>query len=254
MSPARHYKMIACEILYREICFCASRSKNIVDVTFLPKRLHDIGQKGMSARLQEEINKIDPGDYDAILLGYGLCNNGICGLHAPVPLVAARAHDCITLLMGSKQGYADYFQNNPGTYFYSTGWIERDDTKHDEGTIPSQLGINQTYDEYVAKFGEENARYLMDVLGDWLKNYKKLAYIDTHTGDFQAYKEQTQAEAKERNWEYEEIRGSVDLIQRMMDGDWEAKEYLVIPPKATVKASYDDDIIQHTDGLIGGSV
>ncbi len=42
-------KLIACEIFYRELCAAVARSVNQVDVEFLPKGLHDIGQAGMSA-------------------------------------------------------------------------------------------------------------------------------------------------------------------------------------------------------------
>jgi hypothetical protein len=244
MDVVRRYRMIACEIMYREVSACVSRSKNIVDVTFLPKGLHDIGQKKMGSRLQEEIDKTDESRYDAILLGYGLCNNGICGLHANLPLATPRAHDCITLLMGSREKYSDYFQQNPGTYFYSPGWIERNTSQGlGQETIPTQLGIDGTFEEYAAKYGEDNAHYLMDVLGSWLKNYTKLAYIDTQTGDFEHYKQQTQAEARERKWEYEEVPGSLELIQRLVDGDWGAEDFLVIPPGQTIKPTYREGVI-----------
>jgi hypothetical protein len=59
----------------------------------------------MSARIQESIDRVDPARHEAVLLGYGLCNNGVVGLHAPVPLVISRAHDCITLLLGSRERY-----------------------------------------------------------------------------------------------------------------------------------------------------
>jgi hypothetical protein len=247
MDVARRFKLVACEIMFREISACVSRSQNIIDVAFLPKGLHDIGQIKMSNRLQEEIDETDASRYEAILLGYGLCNNGICGVHASLPLAAPRAHDCITLLMGSRQKYSDYFQKNPGTYFYSPGWIERNTSQGlGEETIPTQLGINGTFEEYAAKYGEDNARYLMEVLGNWLKNYTKLAYIDTHTGDFERYKQQTQAEARERQWDYEEVDGSLDLLQRLVDGDWDAKDFLVIPPGRTIKPTYGDEVIQLT--------
>jgi len=38
--------------------------------------------------------------------------------------VVPRAHDCITLLLGSKERYAKLFGERPGTYWYSAGWLE----------------------------------------------------------------------------------------------------------------------------------
>ena len=75
-------KLISCEIFYREMCAAVARSPNQVDVEFLQKGLHDIGQAGMLARLQEAVDRVDGSRYDMILLGYGLCNNGIAGLVA----------------------------------------------------------------------------------------------------------------------------------------------------------------------------
>jgi hypothetical protein len=145
MTERKRFNLISCEILHREITWCVARCRNIIDVTFLPKGLHDVGECGMSGALQEAIDGVDASRCEAILLGYGLCNNGIRGLRATVPLVVPRAHDCITLLLGSKERYRDYFSCNPGTYFKSTGWIERDSSSSDDpDSIPSQLGLGGT--------------------------------------------------------------------------------------------------------------
>jgi len=44
---------------------------NQVDVEFLPKGLHDMGQAGMSARLAEVLAAVDETKYEAVL--FGLC-------------------------------------------------------------------------------------------------------------------------------------------------------------------------------------
>ena len=178
------------------------------------------------------------------MLGYGLCNNGISGLHASIPLVVPRANDCITLLLGSKEKYLDYFEHNPGTFFKSPGWVERDVNPNDsEESVTSQLGMNKTYQEYVEKYGEENAQYLTELLGDWFKNYKKLAYIDTNIGDFQEYKELTRQQATDKGWEYEEVQGSVSLLARLLSGVWDAEDFLVVPPTKIIQAVYDNEVI-----------
>ena len=118
--------ILSCEIMYREISYCVAKSKNIVDVKFLQKGLHDIGQEEMSKTLQAEINQVPKDKYEAILLGYALCSNGIKGLTTEEnTLVVPRAHDCITLLLGSKEKYSNYMAQHPGTFFRSTGWLER---------------------------------------------------------------------------------------------------------------------------------
>ena len=62
------------------------------------------------------------------------------------------AHDCITLLLGSRDRYSELFDRySGGTYWYSPGWIEQFKT-------PGRGYDEQTrYMEYVEKYGEDNA-------------------------------------------------------------------------------------------------
>ena len=91
-----------------------------------PRACTTSGGKPMAAKIQEAVDRTPEGVYDAILLGYGLCGNGLDGLTARhTRLVLPRAHDCIALLMGSRERYRAYFEANPGTYYRSTGWLER---------------------------------------------------------------------------------------------------------------------------------
>ncbi len=96
-------KVIACEIAHREICFAAARSRNLMDLEFLPQGHHDRPCVGR-AHVQECIDAVPAGKFDAILIGYGLCSNILVGLTTQhTPLVIPRAHDCITFFLGSKE-------------------------------------------------------------------------------------------------------------------------------------------------------
>lgn len=247
MIYGKRYKLIACEVLFREICSCAARCSSIVDITFLEKGLHDVGTKKMSERLQSEIDKVDAEKYDTILLCYGLCNNGILDLRSSLPVVIPRAHDCITLLMGSKEKYKDYFDSSPGTFFFSSGWLERNKDPGDtQDSIPTQLGMGKTYQEYAELYDEETAGYLFEVLGDWLKNYKKTTFINTKVGSEEFYRNKTKQFASEMKWEYEEVAGDTGLIFRLLNGDWNPEEFLVLPPDASVVPSNDENIIRQS--------
>jgi hypothetical protein len=240
----KRFKLIACEILFREASYCAALSRNIIDPVFLPKGLHDLGAEKMSRRLAEEVERTEADRYDAILLGYGLCNNGILGVKAGVRLVVPRTHDCIAILLGSRGKYDDFFANSPGTYFKSTGWTERDAPSAESSeSVTSQLGLNPDYRKFVEKYGEENAAYLMETMGDWLKNYTKFAYIDTGFGDFSAYKAEAAEEAKNRSLAYEELTGSIEFLMRLMDGDWDPESFLVLEPGQKIAPAYDGSIV-----------
>src|ERR1035437_7075587 len=92
---AMRLKLISCEVLYREMCDSIARSPHQVDVEFLPKGLHDLGGAEMRSRLQEAVDRAGPSQYEAVLMGYSLCGNGLLGLAArAIPIVVPRAHDC----------------------------------------------------------------------------------------------------------------------------------------------------------------
>ena len=103
------------------MCRLAAQCDHVVDVEFLRKGLHDAGQGTMLENIQRAVDEVSAQTYDAILLGYGRCNNGIAGLRAnDLPLVIPRAHDCITFFFGGRDRYEEYFFQNPGTYYRTT--------------------------------------------------------------------------------------------------------------------------------------
>ena len=249
-APLKRLLLIGCEIFFREAAAAIAESPCIIEVDFMPKSLHDIGEKAMSARLQERIDSAfasRPPDArpDAVVLLYGLCNNGIRGLRAPAPIVIPRAHDCIAVLLGSRARYDEHFQANPGTFYRSPGWIERDgDPDANPASVTRRLGITHDYAALVAKYGKDNADYLMETMGDWLKNYRKLSLIDTGVGPVEEYRRISRDEARERNWLYEELAGDAGLIRRLLNGDWNEEDFLVVPPGKTIAASNDEDVIR----------
>lgn len=240
-------KLIGCEIVYREICLAVSRSVNRVDIEFFPKGLHDIGSAKMSGRLQEALHRVDESRYDAILLGYALCNNGIVGLcSGSIPLVIPRAHDCITFFMGSKERYLEFFNANSGVYYETSGWLERGEEVTGELrqiSIQNQYGLGQSYEELAAKYGEENAQYLFEQLGNLTRHYSKCIYIDMGIEPDDRFERLAKAKADERGWQFEKISGEMGLIQRLVDGPWNESEFLVVPPGHRVTACYDENIL-----------
>ena len=242
--------VIACEVFCREAWAIAADSPYIIDTVFVTKSLHDIGERLMSSRLQEIIDSktLDvPVETrpDAIVLLYGLCNNGIRGLTAPVPLVVPRAHDCITLLLGSRTRYEQHFNGNPATFYRSPGWIERDSDPNDNpASVTSLLGLSRNYAELVEQFGEDNAQYLMETMGDWLKHYKRLCLITTGVGPEEEYRQCSRAQAEEKGWLYEEVAGDTSLIQRLLNGEWDERECLVLQPGQKIVASHEEGVIR----------
>jgi Protein of unknown function (DUF1638) len=239
-------KLISCEILFREICTALARSPHIVDVEFMPKGLHDIAGEGMCQRLQEALDKVDEANYDAIIFGYALCGMGLAGLTARTkPVILPRGHDCITLFLGSRDRYQDYFDNNAGAYFKTTGWIERGKGLDQLGgeEFKKKFGMAQSYEELLEKYGKENADYLWEELGGYSKNYGKLTFIEMGIEPSDSFEKETREEAAERGMEFEKVRGDMVLIERLVNGDWEGDDFLVIQPGHRVVARHDERII-----------
>jgi hypothetical protein len=228
------------------MCAAVARSPHTVDIEFLPKGLHDIGSTGMLERVQAALDRVEASKYEAVLFGYGLCNNGLSGLVArSVRLVVPRAHDCITMFFGSKERYHEYFHAHPGVYFKTTGWIERGEAAGElkQLSIAHQAGMDLTYDELVAKYGEDNAKYLYEELCDYVKHYTQFTFIEMGVEPDGSFEQQTRAEAARRGWKFEKVPGDMSMLQRLVDGIWDENEFLVVLPGWRVVAKYDEGII-----------
>lgn len=235
----KKFHIISCHVLWRELCYYSSISKNSFTYHFLQQGLHNTPDI-LRTELQQAIDKIT-GDYTAILLGYGLCSNGLVDIVArDIPLVVMRGHDCITFLLGSKERYQNYFNQNPGTYWYSPGWI-------DTSLMPGQERYNKYIAEYIEKYGPDNAAYLMEVEQNWIKNYSRATYVDLDFYDTTQYKAFTRDCAAWLGWNYDELTGESSLIQNFVDGNWDSKDFLIVQPGEKIAASFDESIVKSQD-------
>ncbi len=191
------------------------------------------------------------GPYDAIVLAYGLCGAATAGLRAgSVPLVVPRAHDCITLFLGSRDRYTAEFTGHPGTYWYAQDFVERSE---DPGGAFAGMGAmsdaaaRATHAEFVAKYGEDNAAYLMEALGGWRSHYDRAAYVDMAVADARAaaaVEARARDDAERRGWSFEKLAGELLLVRRLLDGDWGPDDFLVLRPGERLAMSYDEAVIR----------
>ena len=175
-------------------------------------------------------------------MAYALCGNGLSGLRArSAPLVVPRAHDCITLFLGSRGRYQQYFDTHAGVYFKTSGWIERG------GSTNQLMGYGADMAQLVAKYGEENAQYLYEELNRYRSTYSRFTYIDMGIEPDGRFESQTRSEAAERGWEFEKISGDLSLLRRLVDGDWSEADFLVVQPGQRIAPTYDSRIIEARD-------
>lgn len=257
-TPKLSLKILACEIAQREICFAAAQSPHLSEVEFLPVGHHDEPRSG-HRDLQARIDAAPAGRYDAILVGYGLCSLMLSGLTARhTQLVVPRAHDCITLFLGSKERYGQLFQSCPGTYYFTAGWLEFPQRKtvrkaglgglremtEDIGSQTTPFGLEQSFADLVAKYGEENARYLLEVTQRWADHYGRGALISFDCTAQLGLRDKVKNICEKRGWQFDELAGDLGLLQRWLGGQWDDREFLIVPPQQSVYPSYNDQIIQ----------
>lgn len=238
----KKYKVIACKVIAKELYTLAAKSRNLIDILWLQQALHDTPDK-LRKQIEDAILSVEneAEDYDAILLGYGLCSKGIAGVKAiRTPLVVPRGHDCITMLLGSKEKYRELFDNHDGgIYWYSCGWI-------DNALQPGKERYEKTYQNYLDQFGEENAKYLMEMEQNWMQEYNCATYIrwpEFDDGRNKEYIDYTKECAQYLEWGYEEVRGSSSLLTDLLEGNWDDERFLFVAPKQKIIATNDKDIV-----------
>ena len=237
---------IVCEVVAREFYLAAAGAEPVVDIKLLTQGLHDRGQERMRAIIQDEIDAADAARYDAVVLGYGLCSNGTEGIVArETPLVIPRAHDCITLLLGSRARYAEEFASTPGTYYYSAGWCERDKENMGprEPGIMDSMGLSGSYEEYVDRYGEENAKYIIEQIRGGLRYYDRLAFIEMGLGGEEEARKEAGARAARERWRFEVMKGDISLIKKLLSGEWD-DDFVALEPGQALAASHDDLVLR----------
>ena len=130
--------------------------------------------------VQEALDEI--ANASLVILGYGLCGNGLRGIRAgPHTLLIPRTDDCIAILLGSYKAYMREFSTVPGTYYLTKGWLE-------SGSHPLK-----EYHEYVPKYGAEED----DVAPDQqYQHYERVALVASTPEEMDAYREQAQEVAR----------------------------------------------------------
>lgn len=171
-------KIISCEIFkpYIELIDVD------IDITYIEIEGHNY-PKRLSKLIQTEIDKCQ--GYDKIILLYGLCGNALLEIEArDIPIYIVRVHDCLSILLGSKERFELLFQNR-----LSAGW-----------SCYSLEGRYKCFEEY----DEEEREYLESVL-----NPKKDIYITLNMDRDKEY---------EKNYK-EVILGDLSLLKAIILND-----------------------------------
>ena len=103
------------------------------------------------------------------------------------------------------------------------GWIEVSDTLFDE------------YYKLVERYGKALAGRMMKLV---LKNYTRLAYIDTGHQDQDRYQGYARTVAERFQLRYEEIRGANTLVKKLLLGPWDGDLVVAQPGQTITNADF----------------
>lgn len=216
--------ILACQVMAD---LFAGREDRADRVIYMNYGLH-VRPKAMTPALQKQLDRLE--DPSLVIIGYGLCGNGTAGLEAGRhTLVIPKAADCITMLLGSQEAYLQEFQNNPGTYYLTKGWLE----SHSD-----PLG---EYETLLDRFGERKANIVIEAM---YSHYKTLCLVAHSKADLAAQRKralEVAAFCKERwGMAYKEKVGKSGLVDRLLKatdrGAMLGDEFLVIPPGDVITA------------------
>ena len=212
------YKLIICTTVADELDG-TDIVKSGTEVVLMDAMLHRDPEK-LKNQLQEEIDKTK--DVDAILLGYGLCSRSTLGITSQkFKIVIPKMQDCIGIFMGSDKIYREQFFGEPGTYYLTKGWINH-------GGNPWQV-----YQQTIEKYGQRMADVILDKT---IKNYTRIAYIETSETSQKEYIDYSREVAENLKLKFEEIPGNRTILEKMLAGDWD-EEFLIIQPGETLGLS-----------------
>jgi hypothetical protein len=248
-------RLIACSVFTRELCAIVAASPRVVDPLFLELAAHEHADR-LRFLIQEAVDAAEGKGYSAVLLGYGLCGNALAGIRArTLPLIAPRAHDCCTVLLGSGAAFQKEFGECLSAPWSSCGYLERNGyMRRSESGRAGGFGLE--YAELVEKYGEDNARYLWETLHPETDDGVR-RFIDLPETSGLGRAEKVKAEASAEGKEFRLLAGDGRLLRALVDGPWNDADFLVVPPGKAVEPLYDfERVFQAADGAqpAGGAV
>lgn len=248
-APIPRIALLACSVFEHEIALHAAGAAHIAQTQFFEIGLHD-HPDNLRKTLQKALDELDMReDIDAVVLAYGLCGCGTAGL---LPhrhkFVIPRAHDCITVFMGSKECYAEQQRRCPGCYYYSPGWNRA-------RRVPGPERLEMLRAELAKQFDEDNVDFLIETEREQWASHDTAVYLDLGTDNAEPEAEYTRRCADWLGWRFERIRGNPALLRDLLWGNWDEERFQIIEPGSRLGNSGDAAIMrpESVDGTTAAS-
>ena len=210
-------------------------------VEYLEMGLHDQPDV-LRQEVQATINRLEENPLlDTVLLLYGVCGNGLIGIRSSrCRLVLPRAHDCVSILLGGPKVHEAILKENPGTYFYSPGWVRGKRVPGPDRDAHLRKFYGERYPD-----DEEMLEDLIEADQETFAHHNCAAYVDvTNNPQAESY---CQGCASSLGWKYQRLAGDPSLIKDLFAGNWEASRFLVVEPGEAIESVLDG----HSRGIQG---
>ncbi len=212
--------ILACNTIRDELEKAATETNCPYEVVWVESGLHLVTDS-LRRRLQEELDKIS--GVNRVLLAFGFCGNAVVGLKSgDYQMVIPRVDDCITLLLGSKEG-RDRCNRQGGTYFLTKGWLE------------GEANIWKEYQVVLARYGPKRTEQIYQMM---LGHYKFLGLIDTGAYDMSSLIPQVNEMSAALKLELLILQGTDGYLRRLLTGPWSDDYFVVIPPSTTIELEH----------------
>ncbi|MFL0194699.1 DUF1638 domain-containing protein [Clostridium sp. WILCCON 0269] len=208
-------KVIACEVMKEEILSIEPLPHEEFEFISMDYHLYP---KKLGRELQNIIDKSL--GYSRIILAFGLCGGAARDLKATnCALTIPRVHDCISVFLAPDKGYVCDFEKEKGIFYLTCGWMI------------TEKSILSDHHRILEKYGEKKA---LSVLNRMYDSYKKVLFIHTDRPSQDEEVLQSKQIASLLNVKYEEIKGRIDFIKKIVRGPWDDKNFINIDPLGVI--------------------
>lgn len=237
IDPSR-CAVVACDVFSEELAFLTESRAEWGALEFLEMGLHDHPDV-LREEVQSAIGRLqDVEGVDHILLLYGICGNGLVGIKADrCELVIPRAHDCISILLGSPEKHQELLRQNPGTYFYTPGWVRG-------RRVPGPDREAHLREQYAEKYADDPEMIYDLVEADkyTFAHHNCAAYVDiTNNSTAESYCQQCAANL---GWSYQRLTGDPSILKKLVSGDWIDEHFLVVKPGEMISTTTDGKLVK----------
>ena len=104
-------------------------------------------------------------------------------------------------------------------------------------------GSTVTREQLVAKYGEDNAEYLLEEFTRMTRHYERLAFISTPVPEVAKWENAARNTAEARSWKFERLAGDLGWLRRLVNAEWIESEFLKLNPGERIAIRPDAQLI-----------